>query len=102
MKKKISIYDIETMQEGNKVYFKSKNKIAEVPYMTYEDLEQYIPYKSVADNLELNKTYYLVVENPWEIYGVISLYKGWTFLDSAEYNNRVVIKSAFPDKECNI
>ena len=33
---------------------------------------------------------------------VISLCKGYTFIDCAEHDDRVIIKSAFPNEKCNI
>ena len=52
--------------------------------------------------IEIDNIYYLIEENPWNIVGVISLHKGYTFIGCAEYDNRVIIKTAFPDKICDI
>ena len=32
-----------------------------------------------------------------EIFGVLSFHKGWTFIDCAEHDEKVIIKSALPN-----
>ena len=99
----ISLYDINFKCKNNKIYFLNKKKIATIKNGSYEDIKDYILYDSDISNLmELDKSYYLIVEEPWKIIGVISLHKGYTFIDCAEHDERVIIHSAFPDKECNI
>ena len=96
MEKNISFYEINTTYKGNYVYFKSKKKIGEVPYADNDDyLRDMILDSDLYARMELDKKYYMVVEDPWEIYGVISLYKGWTFIDCAEHDERVRISTAF-------
>lgn len=105
MDKKISVYDINFNIKGKRCYFVSKEKLGEIPYFAnFEEVKDYIIYEDDAfdlyDKLELDKTYFLVVEEPWKIYGIICLHKGFTFVDCAEHDMRVIIKGAFPDKYC--
>lgn len=117
MSQNISFYDIEYKIQNNKIYFVNKKKIGELLYSVkiypdfgFEVLEEslidslfHYPDKiDLAEKLELNKTYYMVEENPWQIIGIISLHKGYTFIDCAEHDDRVIIQCAFPDKECHI
>ena len=104
MEKNISFYEINTTYKGNYVYFKNKKKIGEIPYFNgdYDDFLDIVSSSDLYDRMELDKKYYMVVEDPWEIYGVISLHKGWTFIDCAEHDERVRISTAFPDKDCHI
>lgn len=110
MQKEVSIYDIDCTHKNNKVYFKNKKKIGSLDFnyeYNYNDIEDKIlcyddKYKEIYDKMELDKTYYLIEENPWKIVGVISLCKGYTFIDCAEHDNRIVIKAAFPNKRCDI
>ena len=113
----ISFYDIKVEFKNNKCYFKNKTKVGELSYglRIYPDynysvikeclLESLFDYPNeitLAEKLELDKTYYLIEEDPWNIIGIISLHKGYTFFDCAEHDDRVIIKTAFPDKKCNI
>ena len=108
--KEVNIYDIQCTYENNKVYFKNKEKIGTLNFnydYNYDDIEDRIlsydeKYKSIYNKMKLDKTYFLIEENPWNIIGVISLHKGYTFIDCAEHDERVIIKTAFPDKQCNI
>lgn len=59
-------------------------------------------YEDIYNKMRIDTTYYMVEENPWKIVGVISLHKGYTFIDCAEHDDRVIIHCAFPDKECHI
>lgn len=103
MEKNISFYEINTTYKWNYVYFKNKKKIGEILYTDNDDyLREMVLDSDLVDSMELDKTYYMVVEDPWEIYGVISLHKGWTFIDCAEHDERVRISTAFPDKDCYI
>ena len=115
--KEISFYEINNIFKENVAYFKSKKKIGT---MTVQEEEDYIDiYRDIYDEIEykilnnekyeqlykslkLDETYFLIEEDPWNIVGVISLHKGYTFIDCAEHDNRVIIKTAFPDKICNI
>ena len=108
--KEVNIYNIQCTYENNKVYFKSKEKIGTLNFnydYNYDDIQDKIlsydeKYKNIYDKMKLDETYYMVEEDPWNIVGVISLCKGYTFIDCAEHDDRVIIKSAFPDKICNI
>ena len=117
MQQTISFYDIEYEVKNNKIYFINKKKIGELfygvkiyPDFGFEILKESLidslfnyPDKiDLAEKLELDKTYYMVEENPWQIIGIISLHKGFTHIDCAEHTDRVIIHSAFSDKECNI
>lgn len=117
MQQIISFYDIEYKIQNNKIYFVNKKKVGELfygvkiyPDFGFEVLEEslidslfHYPDKiDLAEKLELDKTYYMVEENPWQIIGIISLHKGYTFIDCAEHDDRVIIQCAFPDKECHI
>lgn len=117
MQQIISFYDIEYKIQNNKIYFVNKKKVGELLYgvkiypdFGFEVLEEslidslfHYPDKiDLAEKLELDKTYYMVEENPWQIIGIISLHKGYTFIDCAEHDDRVIIQCAFPDKECHI
>ena len=44
---------------------------------------------------------YILKDNK-EIFGVISIHKGYTFFDCAEHDNRVVNKCGFPYFKCDI
>lgn len=116
MQQTISFYDIEYDVKNNKIYFINKKKIGELfyglkiyPDYGFEALKEclidslfHYPDKiDLAEKLELDKTYYMVEENPWQIIGIISLHKGFTYIDCAEHTDRVIIHRAFPDKECN-
>lgn len=113
----ISFWDIEVNTKNNKYFLKNKTKIGELYYgipiypdydfsvikdCILESLFQYPDKIKLVDKLELDKTYYLIEENPWNIVGVISLHKGYTFIDCADHDDRVIIKTAFPNKICNI
>lgn len=110
----ISFYDIDFDLIENKVYCKKKTKIGELYHgipvtlndvledQILEELFQYPDKIKLAEKLELDKKYYMIEEEPWRILGVISLHKGYTYIDCAEHDDRVIIKSAFPDKICNI
>ena len=113
----ISIYDIKYKIENHKISFINKEKIGELCYgirvypdYSFQVLEESIKESlflysdkiDLAEKLALNKKYYMVEEDPWQIIGVISLHKGYTFIDCAEHDDRVVIQCAFPDKECYI
>ena len=110
MQKEVSIYDINCTHKNNKIYFKNKEKIGSLNFdyeYNYKDIEDKIlsyddKYKEIYDKMKLDTLYYLIEEDPWKIVGVISLCKGYTFIDCAEHDNRVIIKIAFPDKKCNI
>ena len=110
MQREVNIYEINCVFKGNEVYFKNKKKIGTFNFnyeYNYDDIEERITscseeYEDIYNKMELDKTYYMVEEDPWQIIGVISLHKGYTFIDCAEHDDRVVIKCAFPDKECHI
>lgn len=110
MQKEVSIYDIQYTCKDGKVHFKNKTKIGSFIFnydYNYDDIEDRIlsyddKYKNIYDKMKIDETYYLMEENPWKIVGIISLHKGYTFIDCAEHDDRVIIKTAFPDKTCNI
>jgi len=108
--REVNIYKIDYNCKDNRVYFKNKIKIGTLNFnydYNYDDIEDKIlsydeKYKDIYDKMELDETYYMIEEDPWNIVGVISLHKGYIFIDCAEYDDRVIIKTAFPDKKCNI
>ena len=53
--------------------------------------------------MEIDKPYYLIEEVPsWKIVGVAYLYKGYTYIDCADHDDRVIIKTAFPNQKYGI
>ena len=110
MKKEVSIYKINCDFKNNKAYFKNKEKIGTLNFnydYNLDDIEHRIlsydeKYRDIYNKMELDEIYYLIEENPWKIVGIISLNKGYTFIDCAEHDDRVIIKTAFPDKKCSI
>lgn len=110
MLKELNIYDIQYNIKENKVYFKNKTKIGTLYFnydYNYDDIEDKIlsyddTYKNIYDKMKIDETYYLIEENPWKIIGTISLHKGYTYIDCAEHDDRVIIKTAFPNEKCNI
>lgn len=105
MQKEVNIYDIQCTYENNKVHFKNKEKIGTLNFnydYNYDDIQDKILYKNIYDKMKLDEIYYMVEEDPWNIVGIISLCKGYTYIDCAEHDDRVIIKAAFPDKKCNI
>lgn len=106
----ISLYEINGIFNDDKFYFKNKRKIEELPEFNLETqegiskLEEYINFNNydLYNKLNIDKTYYMIKENPWKIIGVINLHKGYTFIDVAEHDQRVIIKSAFPQQNCDI
>ena len=83
--KEVNIYDINYIYKNNKVYFKNKEKIGTLNFnyeYNYDDIEDKIlsyddKYKNIYNKMELDKTYYLIEEEPWNIVGIIILYKGY-------------------------
>ena len=70
------------------------------------DLEEYVEKDLVynedfVDAFETDETYYILKDYK-EIFGVISLHKGYTFIDCAEHDDRVIIKCGFPHLKCDI
>lgn len=110
MQREVNIYDIQYSIKNNKVYFKSKEKIGTLNFnydYNYDDIKDKIlsydeKYKNIYNKMQIDNIYYLIEENPWNIVGVISLHKGYIFIDCTEHDDRVIIKTAFPDKICNI
>ena len=110
MQKEVSIYEINCDFKNNKVYFKNKEKIGTLNFnydYNFDDIEDRIlsydeKYRNIYNKMKLDETYYLIEENPWKIVGIISLNKGYTFIDCAEHDDRVIIKTAFPNQICNI
>ena len=113
----ISIYDINYKIENHKACFIDKEKIGNLYYgmrvypgYGFKVLEESIKESlflwsdkiDLAEKLALDKKYYMVEEDPWQIIGVISLHKGYTSIDCAEHDDMVIISCAFPDKECSI
>ncbi len=98
MERKINIYDINK-ENGNKT--KIGTLVFNYDY-NYEDIEDRILCNNMYNKMKIDEIYYLIEENPWKIAGVISLKKGFTYIDNADHDDRVVIKTAFPDKVCNI
>ena len=106
---KLDFYDINVEFKDNKVYGKDKKLIYTMNFDNQISLEDFIDIfeeynlylDEVQDNFKLNETYYIIQDDN-EIFGVISLNKGWTFIDCAEHDDRVIIKSVFPELKCNI
>ena len=103
MQREVSIYEINC-------HHKYKTKIGTLNFnydYNYDDIEDKIlsydeKYRDIYNKMELDQYYYMVEENPWKIVGVISLHKGYTFIDCAEHDDRVTIKTAFPNQKCDI
>lgn len=93
----IGIYKIENF---------TKELVASLPdtLQSLEEIENYILFEdeNIYEKIQMDEEYYLINENPWKIVGVMSLHKGWGFFDVAEHDDRVRIKSVFPDKCCHI
>lgn len=92
----IKIYKIEDS---------TKELVASLPdFQSFDDIENYILFQNheIYKKIQIDELYYLIKEEPWKIVGVMSLHKGWGFFDVAEYDERVRIKNAFPDKICHI
>jgi hypothetical protein len=109
MQREVNIYEINCDFKNNKVYFKNKEKIGTLNFnydYSYDDIENKLfyddKYKNIYNKMKLDEKYFLIEEDPWIIVGIISLHKGYTFIDCAEHDERVIIKTAFPDKICNI
>lgn len=105
MKREVNIYDIQTVLKNNKAYFKKKEKIGTM-YFNYDDIEDRLLSlcnNEIYNKMEIDKIYYLIEEIPsWKIVGVASLHKGYTYIDCAEHDDRVIIKTAFPNQKCGI
>lgn len=110
MQREVSIYDIQFNTKNNKAYFKNKTKLGSIIFnydYNYDDIQDKIlsydeKYKSIYDKMKIDEMYYLIEEEPWNIVGVITLHKGFTYIDCAEHDNRVIIKIAFPNQNCDI
>lgn len=107
MQREVNIYDIQIVLKDNKVYFKKKEKIGTIHFnydYNYDDIKDRLLYnEKIYDKMEIDKTYYLIEEVPsWKIVGIASLYKGYTYIDCAEHDDRVIIKTAFPNQKCDI
>lgn len=106
MQREVNIYDIQTVLKNNKVYFKKKEKIGTMYFnydYNYDDIEDRLLSHEIYDKMEIDKTYYLIEEAPsWTIVGIASLYKGYTYINCAEHDDRVIIKTAFPNQKCSI
>ena len=71
----------------------------------YDDIEDRLlsSYNEIYDKMEIDKPYYLIEEVPsWKIVGVAYLCKGYTYIDGADYDDRVIIKTAFLNQKCGI
>ena len=108
MQREVNIYDIQTVLKNNKVYFKKKEKIGTMYFnydYNYDDIEDRLlsSYNEIYDKMEIDKPYYLIEEVPsWKIIGVAYLCKGYTYIGCADHDDRVIIKTAFPNQKCSI
>ena len=93
----IKIYKIENF---------TKELVASLPEALHslEEIENYILFENedIYKKIQIDELYYLIDEEPWRIVGVMSLHKGWGFIEKAEHDDRVRIKNVFPDKICYI
>lgn len=104
---KIKFYDIKWKIKNNKIYNGKVTLVGEYDFKG--DINDFIQeyenkclfFNSPFKDFELDKTYYIIT-NDNELYGVITLHKGGTFIDCMEYNDRVIVKNAFPYLKCNI
>ena len=62
---------------------------------------QYLYYEAPFKNLLLDEKYYMII-NDNKIFGVFTMHKGYTFIDCAEHDERVIIKKMFPHLKCDI
>lgn len=107
---RIKFYDITYKIKENKIYNGKAILIGEYDYDRDKGnvidfakyyKENYLYYQKPFKNLEIDKTYYMIA-NDTELFGVICLYKGFTFIDCMEHDDRVIVKSAFPYLKCYI
>ena len=75
-------------------------------HLTLQEFEniynsEYLYYEEPFCNLILDTKYYMIIDDNI-IFGVFSMGKGYTFIDCAEHDERVMIKRMFPYLKCNI
>ena len=97
---KYNIYELHPIFANNKIY---KSKTAPKLVLTLDTGDKkYYQYmeenwysnlvwkEDIVGQLNLNRTYYVVSED-YTDFGVLTLYKGHTFFDTAEHDERVII-----------
>lgn len=95
MTSKIDIYNLYT---GKHLFTLEKQE----PY-SLKDFEKEIPligYDLV--NAGLQEDSYFLLKNNTEIFGVFYPHPGFSFIDIAEHDERVMIKKIFPQLTCHI
>ena len=106
----LEFYDIPVRLVGKKVRLMGKPKcIYSMSFSRDIDMDEFEEEFNdalmndirVDENFDLDKKYFIIEghENP---YGVISLHKGYTFIDCAEHDERVIMKCGFPEMTCHI
>jgi len=98
----LEFYEIDYISKGcflkGKIELKEDLNINEFnEYYQNNYLYNEKPFK----NFEIDNIYYIIKNNN-KPFGVISLHKGFTFIDCPEHDERVIIKRAFPNIKCNI
>ena len=106
----LEFYDIPVKFVGKKVYLIDQPEcIYSMSFSEAIDMDEFKERFNDAlmndiridENFDLDRMYFIIEghENP---YGVISLHKGYTFIEGANRNERVIIKCGFPEMKCYI
>ena len=106
----LEFYDIPVKLHGKKIHLIEEPKcIYSMSFPEAIDMDEFEEKFNDAlmndiridENFDLDKMYFIIEghENP---YGVISLHKGYTFIDCPEHNERVIMKCGFPEMKCYI
>ncbi len=107
MDKIIKVIDIDYDIIDNQIYFFKSFILGEFSYckddIDYDLIRDLILFHnhSIYKQMKMDKTYFLI-EEPFEIIGVINLHRGWTFIDCADHSERCIIKSAYPEEICHV
>ena len=103
----LKFYDIPVRYENNYVYSNGNPILmCQIEDFTFDNFynkvkNEFYDIADELDALEEDTTYYILKDDK-EIFGVISLHKGYTFFDCAEHDDRVIIKCGFPHLKCDI
>lgn len=102
---RISFYTIDNfkVKTNNKIYNAqaSIQGYYETTSKTIQEFEEELHRKFLYDKEPFNHfkediKFYMITDKN-EIFGVLSFHKGWTFIDCAERDEKVIIKSALPN-----
>ena len=91
-------------------FYDIKNNIPKIVYRLQfnGDITDFAEYynselcylENFNDYFDLDTYYYIIKDE--KPFGVISLHKGYNFIDYAGYDDRAIIKRAFPHMKCDI